>query len=314
MRLASAVSAWASLASLLASASAASASPAASRVPSAPQRLPQEPRPVLAASHNPDNPEGVTLYVTEPACGFYRCTVTWPIGSKVAVNWIHPTPGNVSVLLESNIGGPTYTIAESIPSISQEGYCDSGAGVGVVQPGHVCGMVQFVVPDGWQQMNNYTIVVQSLSDPSMAGYTDMITIAPANSSSPSHVPASEIPSGTVASILTIPAPTSTDFGASTWYTGSTPAPTAVTGATSSPTTVANTPPPADSSGGSSTVSSQFSTAAAVSSLGTTHTTGGAAAAAAGSSTSPTSGALGSATAPASTYLALVASCVLALLA
>lgn len=159
-----------------------------------------------------------------------------------------------------------------------------------------------------------TIVVQSLSDPSMAGYTDMITIAPANSSSPSHVPASEIPSGTVASILTIPVPTSTDFGASTWYTGSTPAPTAVTGATSSPTTVANTPPPADSSGGLSTVSSQFSTAAAVSSLGTTHTTAGAAAAAAGSSTSPTSGALGSATAPASTYLALVASCVLALLA
>lgn len=58
MRLASAVSAWASLASLLASASAASASPAASRVPSAPQRLQQAPRPVLAASHNPDNPEG----------------------------------------------------------------------------------------------------------------------------------------------------------------------------------------------------------------------------------------------------------------
>lgn len=59
MRLASAVSAWASLASLLASAPAsASASPAASLVPSAPQRLPQEPRPVFAASHNPDNPEG----------------------------------------------------------------------------------------------------------------------------------------------------------------------------------------------------------------------------------------------------------------
>lgn len=94
--------------------------------------------------------------------------MTWPIGSKVAVNWIHPTPGNVSVLLESNIGGPTYTIAESIPSISQEGYCDSGAGVGVVQPGHVCGMVQFVVPDGWQQMNNCTSRVVRVGRPPSA--------------------------------------------------------------------------------------------------------------------------------------------------
>mgnify|MGYP007085892271 FL=1 len=62
--------------------------------------------------------------------------------------------GNVTVMLESNIGGPTYVIAPSVPAISQEGYCDSGAGVGVVQPGHECGMVQFVVPDGWERMNN----------------------------------------------------------------------------------------------------------------------------------------------------------------
>lgn len=80
--------------------------------------------------------------------------MTWPIGSKVAVNWINPIQGNVNVLLESNIGGPTYTIASNIPAISQEGYCDSGAGTGVVQPGNECGQVQFVVPDGWQQMNN----------------------------------------------------------------------------------------------------------------------------------------------------------------
>lgn len=80
--------------------------------------------------------------------------MTWPVGSQVAVNWINPIRGNVTVMLESNIGGPTYVIAPSVPAISQEGYCDSGAGVGVVQPGHECGMVQFVVPDGWERMNN----------------------------------------------------------------------------------------------------------------------------------------------------------------
>ncbi|BGP51535.1 hypothetical protein JCM10450v2_007481 [Rhodotorula kratochvilovae] len=167
--------------------------------------------------------------ITEPACGYYRCIVTWPVGSSVAVNWLGPPAGNVSVSLASNIGGPEYVITPSIAAMSQEGYCDSGYGLGVVAPGHECGRVEFVVPQEWKQMNNYTIVVQSLQDSSLIGYTDMITVAPYNASSPSAVPSGDVPSGTKVSLLTIADPTSTNKGASTKYAGNIPAPTAVTG-------------------------------------------------------------------------------------
>ncbi|GAA5846685.1 hypothetical protein JCM9279_003410 [Rhodotorula babjevae] len=187
----------------------------------------------LAAEDNPDDPTGKTLYVTEPACGYYRCVVNWPIGSHVAVNWLGPPAGDVSVSLVSNIGGPTYTILASTPGTSQVGYCDSGYGKGVLAPGHECGRVEFVVPEDWKQMDNYTIAVQSLSDGSLAGYTDAITISPYNASSPSAVASSDIPRGTSASIVAIPAPTSTNFDASTKYTGKVPSPTAGAGSPAS---------------------------------------------------------------------------------
>ncbi|KAK4330509.1 Proteophosphoglycan ppg4, partial [Rhodotorula toruloides] len=184
--------------------------------------------------------------LASPASSTRSCTVTWPIGSKVDVNWLGPPPGNVSVSLASNIGGPTYVIAPNVPATSQEGYCDAGYGLGVVAPGHECGRVEFVVPDGWKQMTNYTIVVQSLSDSSLAGYTDMINITAPNASSPSA-----IPSGTVASLVTIPAPTSTNVGASVAYTGKIPAPTAVTGAPSSSASSGSSSSRASSASGSS---------------------------------------------------------------
>ncbi|KWU44301.1 hypothetical protein RHOSPDRAFT_34091 [Rhodotorula sp. JG-1b] len=220
MRLAASIAVWASLATLL----------CAAPTQSVHRRIEKKPKAVLAASSNPDDPS---------------------VGSQVAVNWINPIRGNVTVMLESNIGGPTYVIAPSVPAISQEGYCDSGAGVGVVQPGHECGMVQFVVPEGWERMNNYTIVVMSLDNSNTIGYTDMITIANANSSSPSNVPSSEVPTGTAATLLTIPAPTSTNVGASTPFDGTLPSPTAVSRAVSS------SPPSssvATSSGGRSSAS------------------------------------------------------------
>ncbi|GAA5870564.1 hypothetical protein JCM3774_003709 [Rhodotorula dairenensis] len=277
MRFAVSLVAWASLAAL----SMAAPSQATHT------RVAKEPKPVLASSNNPDDPTGTPLYVTEPACGFFRCTVTWPVGAQVAVNWINPIEGNVSVSLQSNIGGPTYMIAPSIPAISQEGYCDSGAGVGVVQPGHECGMVQFVVPEAWERMDNYTIVVMSLADSNTIGYTDSITIANANSSSSAR----EIPTGTVASVLTIPAPTSTDLGASTPYYGSLPKPTAVTRAVSSSASSASaTAASGSESRAASSASGSDSSAAsaAATSSAQPSSASGAAAAAATSATSSSS--------------------------
>lgn len=129
----------------------------------------------------------------------------------------------------------------------------------------------------------------SLADSNTIGYTDSITIANANSSSSSDVPSSEIPTGTVASVLTIPAPTSTDLGASTPYYGSLPKPTAVTGTvTSASRASASTVSGSESRGTSSTTSERVSgsqtSAAAVSSTQPSSASG----AAAGAATSATS--------------------------
>ncbi|KAI5481138.1 Proteophosphoglycan ppg4 [Pseudohyphozyma bogoriensis] len=150
-------------------------------------------------------------------------------GESVYVNWIGPTPGNVSVQLASNIGGPTYDIVDSYPSISQSGYCDAGAGYGVVVPGTPCGAVEFVVPAGWTRMTNYTIVVTSLTDTTVIGYTDNINITAPNTT----LGAATAPAGTAVSLLAIAAPTSTAAAGATSYTGTTPVPTAITGAVTS---------------------------------------------------------------------------------
>ncbi|GAA5973517.1 hypothetical protein JCM11641_007094 [Rhodosporidiobolus odoratus] len=260
----------------------------------------------VLAENNPDDPTGKLLYITEPACGFYRCTVTWPVGSQVAVNWLGPPAGNVAVSLQSNIGGPTYAIVDSMIAISQEGYCDAGYGMGVVAPGHECGRVEFVVPEDWKQMQNYTIVVQSLSDESLAGYTDMITIAAANSSLTVDNP----PSGTDVTLLTIPAPTSTNLGASTRYSGKIPDPTAVTngGAASSSATSSSSSSSSQSrrsTGASSDASTTGSSAAGSSGAQTSGTRASAAASASETGAAP-AGALVAQTAAALGLVAAVA--------
>ncbi|GAA5839119.1 hypothetical protein JCM5353_007717 [Sporobolomyces roseus] len=214
---------------------------------------------VNASDNNPDDPTGKILYITEPACGFYQCTVTWNIGEEVAVNWLGPPGGNVAVSLMSNIGGPTYVITNSIAGTSQEGYCDAGYGLGVVAPGHECGRVQFVVPSGWEKMDNYTIVVQSLNNPDQIGYTDKITIASPNSSN------SNPPSGTSVTLATVAAPTSTNLDASQKPTISVPSPTAVTGQPSS--SVASSP-------SSSVVANSFSASSRRSESSSLSTTSG----------------------------------------
>lgn len=206
----------------------------------------------------------------------------------------------MAVSLMSNIGGPTYPITNSIAGTSQEGYCDAGYGVGVVAPGHECGRVEFVVPAGWQKMDNCelfsssvalcwhltvlpstsadTIVVQSLDQPDEIGYTDMITIADANSS------VSNAPSGSSVSLLTIAAPTSTNSGASQKATISVPSPTAVTGQPSSSAIA----PSSSSAMSSSFVSSSRGTRTESSTAESSSSSPNATAASAGSSPSPSS--------------------------
>ncbi|KAM0747615.1 hypothetical protein T439DRAFT_328836 [Meredithblackwellia eburnea MCA 4105] len=137
----------------------------------------------LAAEDNPDDPTGKTFYVSEPACGSFRCVVTWPKGLLVAVNWLNPTGKTVDVTLASNTGGSTYTIASGFSATTSD--CDAGSGPGVKVSGVTCGRLEFVVPNEWENALNYTIVVQSLQS-SDVGYTDAISIVAANSTTSSH--------------------------------------------------------------------------------------------------------------------------------
>ncbi|SDA05370.1 BZ3501_MvSof-1269-A2-R1_Chr12-1g03354 [Microbotryum saponariae] len=157
-----------------------------------------------------------------PLFGVSQCLVTWRKGATVAVNWLGPPPGNVSIELVPVKGGTTYTIVASYPSISQEGYCDGGYGLGVVTHGVECGRVEFKVPSGWSEVGNYSIAVTSLRDDSLVGYTDLIRIAPANSST-----ADDAPDGTSVSLLNIPSPTSTNLAGATVFDGKIPSPTAI---------------------------------------------------------------------------------------
>lgn len=70
----------------------------------------------------------------------------------MTINWLEPTTGNVSVALVSNVGGPTYTIVDSMPGTTHD--CDAGGGVGVVVSGATCGSVDFIVPNDWENSAN----------------------------------------------------------------------------------------------------------------------------------------------------------------
>lgn len=77
-----------------------------------------------------------------------------------------------------------------------------------------------------------TVVVTSLTNSQYVGYTDAITVVASNTTN-------VVPAGTAVSFLTIPAPTTTNLGASVSNTAVIPAPTAVTsGANTAKTTTA----------------------------------------------------------------------------
>lgn len=183
-----------------------------------------------------------------------------------------------------------YTVVDSVPSISQEGYCDTGAGMGLRIPGVECGRIEFTVPGGWEERTNCaylapldappprvtdsprssappphlaslnadTIAVQSLSDYSLIGYTDDITVA-----GPAKANADNVVSGTKISLLSIAGPTTTNWGAAQDFNGQTPSPTAVTGG-GAPTTSKDSSSSSSSNGGKSRSSANSSSPSATS--------------------------------------------------
>ena len=56
---------------------------------------------------------GSPLYLTSPACTFYKCSVDWPLGSQQTVQWLNPTSGNVTILLNAVNHNNSYVLVNS---------------------------------------------------------------------------------------------------------------------------------------------------------------------------------------------------------
>lgn len=94
------------------------------------------------------------LVLDSPACGFYRCAVTWKHGDKVDINWQNAPAGMVNLVLMTNDNSEVAYQIANVSSPSQPGYCDAGNGVGTVVPGRECGRFEFIVPTEWTTGRN----------------------------------------------------------------------------------------------------------------------------------------------------------------
>ncbi|PWN98019.1 hypothetical protein FA09DRAFT_338984 [Tilletiopsis washingtonensis] len=124
---------------------------------------------VFAQASN-DNPNGKTLYVSDPHCNSYQCRVNWRQGQDVFVNWINAPRGKLDIQLapESDQSLPTYTLASNIGAVHGKATCNNAG------TGKRCGRWDGKVPADVRP-GEYSIVVKSLSS-NAVGYTDVIRV------------------------------------------------------------------------------------------------------------------------------------------
>ena len=97
-------------------------------------------------------------------------------GLTLAVNWLHPPPGDVAIDLMADAGATFAFHVATVPGTSQKGYCDAGQGLGVAVQGTNCGRYETIIPEAWTTPGNYSVRVQSVQQPDVAGYTDIVLI------------------------------------------------------------------------------------------------------------------------------------------
>ena len=81
---------------------------------------------------------------------FDPCSHPLQAGSSLTANWLNPPSGDVALDLMSDAGSTLAHHIATVPGTSQNGYCDSGYGIGVVVDGKTCGRFSFIVPSGWE--------------------------------------------------------------------------------------------------------------------------------------------------------------------
>lgn len=122
------------------------------------------------------------LYLNEPSCDSYQCSITWKPGQNATANWLNAPDGNVVLDLMTNASSVVAHNIGTVPGVTTN--CDAGQGAGVAVAGTTCGSASFIVATEWVG-GNYTLRAMSQNQPSIESYTDVILVVadPANTAS-----------------------------------------------------------------------------------------------------------------------------------
>lgn len=117
---------------------------------------------------------GTPLFLDEPACGFYQCSITWYPGQNVTAHWLDAPDGNVVLDMMADAGATfAYNVA-TVPGTTTN--CDS-------EGQKTCGQFSWIVPSAWVNgttYGNYSLRASSQNNPSVESYTDIILVKPQN--------------------------------------------------------------------------------------------------------------------------------------
>lgn len=126
----------------------------------------------VAGQADNDNPNGKVLYVNYPSCGYYRCSVTWKRGQRVYINWLNAPKGGLKIEFgpqEGVTGLPTYTVTKKTGGTHDADRCDKAG------TKESCGRYYWTLPDNIKP-GQYQIIVTSLANPNIVGYTDTVVV------------------------------------------------------------------------------------------------------------------------------------------
>lgn len=117
---------------------------------------------------------GTPLFLDEPACGFFQCSITWYPGQNVTAHWLDAPEGNVVLDLMADAGATFAHNVATVPGTTTN--CDN-------EGQKTCGQFSWIVPSAWvngSTYGNYSLRASSQNNASIDSYTDIILVKPSN--------------------------------------------------------------------------------------------------------------------------------------
>ncbi|UZJ52537.1 hypothetical protein CBS101457_001857 [Exobasidium rhododendri] len=109
---------------------------------------------------------GTPLFLDEPACDSYQCSVIYNPGDNATAHWTDAPTGNVILDLMTNESSVVAFKIATVPGVTTD--CDKESQTS-------CGQFSWIVPSEWVG-GNYTLRASSEDDSSVESYTDVILV------------------------------------------------------------------------------------------------------------------------------------------